>query len=154
MAHQPEAGLATVGVRPTSQRRAILESLVRMRSHPTAEELFAVVRRDRPNISLATVYKSLESLVAAGLVIKLGGGKGAVRYDGRTDSHYHARCSACGVVLDVEADSGFLAALQGLSLPLARLDRIRLEFHGVCRRCHAFEALASAPHPVTPGATV
>ncbi len=135
MTAELEASLATAGFRPTRQRRAVFETLVAMRSHPTAEEVFAVVRRDVPNISLATVYKALESLAAAGLALKLGCAEGSARYDARTDAHYHARCRACGLVMDVEADDRMLGALQLAIVPLARLDQIRLEFHGVCHRC-------------------
>jgi Fe2+ or Zn2+ uptake regulation protein len=54
-----------------------------------------------PDISLATVYKSLETLVGCGLAVKLTYGDGSARYDGRTDPHPHARCLTCGAVLDV-----------------------------------------------------
>ncbi len=54
-----------------------------------------------PGISLATVYKSLETLVGCGLAIKLSYSDGSARYDGRTDPHAHARCLVCGKVMDV-----------------------------------------------------
>ena len=136
MTAELEASLASAGFRPTRQRRAVFETLLAMRSHPTAEEVFAVVRRDVPNISLATVYKALESLASSGLAVKLGCAEGSARYDARTEAHYHARCRACGLVMDVEADDRIAAALQLANLPLARLDQVRLEFHGVCRRCY------------------
>jgi Fe2+ or Zn2+ uptake regulation protein len=138
--------LAGAGFRPTRQRRAVFETLVAMKTHPTAEEVFDVVRRGLPHISLATVYKALESLVAVGLALKLGCAESSARYDGRVDAHYHARCRRCGLVADVEADGELLSALRTLRQPLARLDRVRLEFLGLCENCHT-RALRSATRP-------
>jgi len=132
-----DSTLASAGFRPTRQRRAVFESLQAMRTHPTAEEVFSVVRRDLPHISLATVYKALESLAASGLALKLGCAEGSARYDARVDVHYHTRCRVCGHVADVEADGRILGALAGLPVPLAAVEQVRLEFHGLCARCHA-----------------
>jgi Fe2+ or Zn2+ uptake regulation protein len=132
-----DISLASAGFRPTRQRRAVFDSLTAMKTHPTAEEVFSVVRRDLPHISLATVYKALESLAAAGLALKLGCAEGSARYDARVDAHYHTRCRVCGGVADVEAGDRILGALRELPVPLAALEHVRLEFHGVCARCHA-----------------
>ncbi len=59
--------------------------------------------RSIPRISLATVYKSLEALVAIGVATKLTAGIGATRarYDARRDMHYHFRCLRTGTVHDL-----------------------------------------------------
>src|SRR5262249_5877219 len=69
--------------------------------HPTAEEVFQAVRRDIPNLSLATVYKTLDTLVASGLVAKLSDAAGTARYDARREDHYHLRCLRTGLVRDL-----------------------------------------------------
>src|SRR5205823_12963678 len=69
--------------------------------HPTAEQVFAAVRRRLPNISLATVYKALEALVDAGVAARIAGDPGPARYDGRSDAHYHLRCERTGQVRDL-----------------------------------------------------
>lgn len=132
-----EENLTTAGFRPTRQRRAVFECLLAMRNHPTAEEVFAAVRHELPHISLATVYKALESLAVAGMAFKLGGGEGSARYDARMDDHYHARCRSCSAVLDVEPTEAMGAALRTVRTPLCGVDRVRLEFVGVCDRCRA-----------------
>jgi Fe2+ or Zn2+ uptake regulation protein len=83
--------LEQAGWRYTRQRAAVYGYLRAAMRHPTAEEIFAAVRRDVPALSLATVYKALEALVDAGLVSKLGSGDGPCRYDCRRDLHYHFR---------------------------------------------------------------
>jgi Fur family peroxide stress response transcriptional regulator len=89
------------GWRCTRQRSAVHEYLCSVECHPTAEEVFAAVRRHIPNISLATVYKALEALVDARLAFKLTGGDGPARYDSRTDAHYHLCCLKSGRIIDL-----------------------------------------------------
>src|SRR5262245_2578171 len=79
----------------TRQRATVFEYLRRAHHHPTAEEVFVAVKRDLPKISLATVYKNLEALVACGAASKLLFGDSAARYEIRTDPHYHTRCLKC-----------------------------------------------------------
>jgi Fur family peroxide stress response transcriptional regulator len=89
------------GQRFTEQRAAVFRFLTGTDSHPSADEVFLAVRHELPGISLATVYKSLETLVGCGLAVKLTYSDGSARYDGRTDPHHHARCLSCGRVVDV-----------------------------------------------------
>jgi len=84
--------LENAGWRFTSQRAAVYDNLCAAHNHPTAEEIYAVVRRKLPKISLATVYKALEALVECRLAVKLTAADGPCRYDSRTDDHYHLHC--------------------------------------------------------------
>jgi len=93
--------LDEAGKRFTRQRAAVFEYLRSVESHPTAEEVYAAVRRDMPHISLATVYKSLEALVESHLATKLAYADGPARYDCRCDAHYHIRCLKTGQVRDL-----------------------------------------------------
>lgn len=130
------AALESSGQRFTEQRAAVFRFLASTDCHPSADEVFLAVRRDLPGISLATVYKSLETLVGCGLAVKLTYSDGSARYDGRTDPHHHARCLRCGRVVDI---SGHLADGEFESLR----DRAhgftvtgyRLELSGYCPDC-------------------
>jgi Fe2+ or Zn2+ uptake regulation protein len=93
--------LEGAGWRCTRQRAAVYDHLCAASTHPTAEQVFSSVRRDIPNISLATVYKALEALVDAGVAARLGDGSGPARYDGRSDAHYHFRCERTGEIIDL-----------------------------------------------------
>jgi Fe2+ or Zn2+ uptake regulation protein len=64
--------------------------------------VYAAVRRQIPNISLATVYKALEALVDAELATKLPDASGPARFDCRCDAHYHVRCLKTGQLRDLE----------------------------------------------------
>jgi len=93
--------LEEAGWRYTRQRAAVFAYLHASSGHPTAEQVFAAVRRHMPNISLATVYKALEALVDARLAHRIAGDHGPTRYDGRSEPHYHLRCERTGEVMDL-----------------------------------------------------
>jgi len=128
------AALEANGQRYTDQRAAVYRFLCCTTEHPTADEVFTAVRTQIADISLATVYKALETLVSCELALKLTYGDGSARYDARTDDHCHSRCLACGNVRDIpdqrvpslpkfEVGDGFEA--QGY----------RVEVVGLCRSC-------------------
>lgn len=96
--------LEAAGWRYTPQRQAVYDHLCRAEHHPTAEDVYQGVRGNIPNISLATVYKALETLVASGLAAKLTAGDGSARYDARPDHHYHLRCLRSGEVQDLPTE--------------------------------------------------
>lgn len=124
------------GQRFTEQRAAVFRFLSSTDEHPTADEVFLGVRQALPGISLATVYKSLETLVGCGLAVKLTYGDGSARYDGRTDPHHHARCVVCGTVRDIhghlpEAEvQGLIGETEGFMVT-----GYRLELSGYCGAC-------------------
>lgn len=123
------------GQRFTEQRAAVYRFLMGTDQHPSADDVFTSVRQVIPDISLATVYKSLETLVSCGLASKLTYGDGSARYDGRTDPHPHARCLACGAVLDLPGrlDAAAIASLG--NLPGFSVEGYRVEVVGVCASC-------------------
>ncbi len=109
------ARLEAFGLRCTPQRFAVYEQLAGSDGHPTAEEIYQGVRALMPRISLATVYKALEAMVAVGLAARLSpvAGDLAARYDARRDPHYHFRCLRTGAVHDLPTrfDPDLLARL-------------------------------------------
>jgi Fur family ferric uptake transcriptional regulator len=121
--------------RNTLQKRVILEEIKRMRNHPTAAELYEVVRRRVPRISLGTVYRNLEQLTQSGVIRKLSFSSAEARFDGDTERHYHVRCICCGRVDDVhDLPPGFA---QGRASELSgyKIVGVRLEFVGICAEC-------------------
>jgi len=112
----------------------VYDGVCDLNGHPTAEEIFGTVRREVPRISLATVYKALDSLVVAGLVQKVVT-DGSARYEARCDEHYHARCTQCGDVHDIDATSDLKRQLSSVPLNGFRAERAVIEFRGVCDHC-------------------
>ena len=128
--------LEDTGHRYTEQRAAVYRFLSGTTSHPDADQVFQAVRSRIPGISLATVYKSLETLVTCGLAMKLTYSDGSARYDARMEPHHHARCRSCGKVVDVP-DTGFGEELARLAEGLDGFTVLgyRLEFTGYCAAC-------------------
>jgi len=119
----------------TRQREIILDELQRVNTHPTAYEIFEMVKHKLPRISLGTVYRNLEVLSEAGLIRTMPVGKAPRRFDGMADSHYHLVCVRCGQVEDV--GQGMVAIKEnGLEKKSGyRLIGHRLKFLGLCPHC-------------------
>lgn len=128
--------LEVTGHRFTAQRAAVYRFLHGTTSHPTADEVFQSVRAQVSGISLATVYKSLETLVGCGLASKLAYSDGSARYDARTDHHHHARCVSCGRVQDVPGIFSMdEVACRHEGLRGFSITGYRLELTGYCDEC-------------------
>jgi len=127
-------------MRLTNQRRIILEELKSVKTHPTADELYGMVRQKMPRISLGTVYRNLEVLSSLGLVRKLENAAGQKRFDGDVSPHHHIRCETCGKVGDIfDAPD-----ISGIELEVStefRITGVSLEFSGVCPQCQAGQKL-------------
>lgn len=119
--------------RNTPQRHVVLEELRAMESHPTAAELFSVVRGKLPRISLGTVYRNLEVLYEDGLINKLELAGSETRFDGMTEPHLHIRCTSCGKVQDVMVPA--LQPQTPVELVGFQVQGCRTEYFGVCPDC-------------------
>ena len=88
------------GLRVTPQRVAIYDAILKLRSHPTADEIIAVIKKDQPHIATGTVYKVLDSLVENGLIVKVKTEKDIMRYDAITENHHHLYCAESNRIED------------------------------------------------------
>ena len=122
--------------RNTRQRQAILEALKRLTSHPTATELYEIVSRDLPRISLGTVYRNLELLAQDGRIQKLNVSEKEARYDGKSIAHTHVRCLQCNRVDDVHDLPDDLDASGIMILGGYEIIGHHLEFFGHCPACN------------------
>jgi len=127
--------------RMTRQRRVILEELGHLSTHPTADELYGIVRKRIPKISLGTVYRNLEMLAAAGTIRLVRTCGRQMRFDADLSDHIHAICVQCGKVIDMP---GAPPSVQPGSMGPAgsgfRQIATRTEIIGVCADCHGGEA--------------
>jgi Fe2+ or Zn2+ uptake regulation protein len=120
----------------TNQRKVILEELRKLTSHPTADELYEIVRKKLPQISLGTVYRNLEQMSQAGIIQKLELTGRQKRFDGNAEKHYHMRCKECGRVMDL--DNNKFTEIESLLtdvLSELKCHEFRLEFDGTCTKC-------------------
>lgn len=128
----------TASRRMTKQRQAIINMLATSGEHPTAEMIYAAVRRELPDISLGTVYRNLQLLVAEGRVHEIVLGRVGSRFDGNLRPHSHFFCQRCGAVYDVPAYHAEISSECLHDMP-GRLLNQRTDFFGVCQNCLAQE---------------
>ena len=124
------------GMRVTPQRVVLHRALRELDRHVTADELLDAVGDRLPNVSLPTIYATLDLLEELGMVRRVQRA-GTTLFDPRTDSHHHLVCTVCGSIedLDSDLDTGTLeraAAGHGLEP-----ERIEAVVHGRCARCRA-----------------
>ncbi|MBB6481577.1 Fur family transcriptional regulator [Spirochaeta isovalerica] len=125
-------------MRNTEQKSVILEVLQTHKDHPTADQLYSEVRERLPRISLGTVYRNLEKMSQAGVILKLELGGGQKRFDPTPTDHAHFRCVNCSSVEDLPED--FAIDLPDIS-SIDGTNRIvlgnTLEYYGYCEKCAA-----------------
>ena len=119
--------------RYSRQREAIRKQIADRGDHPTAETLYAELKADYPELSLATVYRNLSQLVEWGEVAKIDG-YGAARFDWIVEPHSHFFCRECGCVVDMpEADDklprDIAEQFDGV------IESSASNFFGLCREC-------------------
>ncbi len=123
----------------TSNTQAILEIVRAADNHPTAQEIYDAVRRTRPHIGLASVYRILRALVERGEIKEIGSSEESHRYDGHLARHDHAVCTNCGALIDLSTE---IALSREQLQAAARTAGIELESHevrlyGHCANCQA-----------------
>ena len=85
--------LSQAGLKITPQRIVVLEAVVELRNHPTAENVIDFIKTNHPNIATGTVYKTLETFVEKGLIKKVKTDRDIMRYDAMIEPHHHLYCS-------------------------------------------------------------
>jgi len=90
------------GLKITPQRVAIYEAVVKLKNHPTAENIIDYIKQNHPNVSVGTVYKVLDSLVENQLLKKVKSEKDIMRYDAIMQKHHHLYCSETDKIEDFE----------------------------------------------------
>jgi Fur family transcriptional regulator, peroxide stress response regulator len=127
------------GLSVTRQRLAIFEALAASREHPSAEDIHRTVRKRLPHLSLATVYKNLESLRDIGAVSDVNALHEHGRYEaalpgtGAGKPHHHLVCTSCRKVVDLHD-----VALDGLRVSDTlgfQVRALKVQVEGICPDC-------------------
>jgi Fur family ferric uptake transcriptional regulator len=122
-------------MRLTTQRQIILEELSKVKSHPTANEVYDMVRKRLPRIGLGTVYRNLELMAESGIILKLEVGATQKRFDATTELHYHIRCMDCGRVDDIELPVQHQINEAASENTSYQVFCHHIEFSGTCDQC-------------------
>jgi Fur family transcriptional regulator, stress-responsive regulator len=125
------------GQRVTSQRVVIARALRELDRHVSAEEVLGAVRDRLPNVSLPTVYATLELFRELGLVRRVSVAGSPALYDPRTEEHQHFVCRRCGAVADLDAPVDTGPALRAARRAGMAPEDAGLVVAGLCARCAA-----------------
>jgi len=127
----------TLGLKITPQRVAVYEVLLSREDHPTVEEVYEEVKRRYPFISLATVYRTVETLEELGLVKKVAYWGNSIRYDANIEDHHHLICVRCGAIRDIHIDTDWKPPkdIEGY-----KVEKYSLHIYGVCPSCQKKES--------------
>ena len=98
-------------LKATPQRLCVLKILSN-HAHPTIDELYEQIKTEYPSISLATVYKNLNTLINENLVVEVNSPNQKAKYDIYEHPHIHLVCSNCGNVQDINASDAQMITYQ------------------------------------------
>jgi Fur family transcriptional regulator, peroxide stress response regulator len=121
------------GLKVTPQRIAILEAIIKLNNHPTADNIIEYIRKNHPNISVATVYKVLDALVANELIKKVKTEKDIMRYDAIMENHHHIYCSDSDRIedyIDNELNELLDKYFEKKKIPEFKIEDIKLQIIG------------------------
>lgn len=128
------------GYKLTPQRRAIVDIIILNEgSHLTTEELYDLVKKECPEIGLATVYRTMQLLDELGVVSRMELDDGCNRYElvhpEENHQHHHLICNVCGKVTEVQGD-----LLENLEKEIEdkynfKIKNHSVKFYGICEEC-------------------
>lgn len=132
-------------MRNTRQKDIILQAVKAHGCHPSAEELYALLKPEHPRLSLATVYRNLNQFAELGELRRISISGEPMRFDGQMETHTHAICERCGCIIDL-FDDEFAKQLHAHIQKVQensffKVQSAELLYQGLCEDCAALESL-------------
>ena len=127
--------------RYSKQREVILSSLQNRKDHPTADMLYLDLKKELPDIGIATVYRNLAELCNEGTIQKVKTKtSGPDRFDGNIKPHVHLECETCKNVYDIFPDKDQYKDINEAMKKIAKMIKAEalgssILIHGVCQDC-------------------
>ena len=125
---------AEKGMRVTPQRIEIYKYVANSCEHPSAETIFEAVKKQMPNVSIDTVYRTLASLEELGIIFRVDNQLPKARFDADLTPHNHFLCIQCGEVYDIFPESYDLE-IPKESYTFGQVKDANLQVRGICNKC-------------------
>lgn len=125
--------LIQAGLKATHPRIVIYKTLLELEAHPTAERIYEAIHINNPSISLGTVYKNLDILLAKQLIKKVNSPEGSMRYDANLGIHHHIYCDNTQEIIDFEdneLNQLIENYLKNKNLQNLQVQSIQIQIHG------------------------
>jgi Fur family ferric uptake transcriptional regulator len=113
--------VAAKRLKKSDQRTAILDIMINKRGHLTVDEIRGLLKKQSPDIGIATIYRTMKLFSDAGIVKELNI-DGTARYEIITEGHHdHLVCTSCGMTVEItsatiEKEQDSIAAKHGFQL--------------------------------------
>lgn len=121
-----------------SRQRELIEATVKERNtHPTADDVYDILKPNNPNLSLGTVYRNLNQLAEHGLINKLYVPNDKDRFDGFINEHSHMICSNCNTIYDMDLDLLKQLKSSVYNKTGFELSTSKIVVNGICANCKA-----------------
>ena len=126
------SGVKPAMSRNTLQHQIIIDAVMNLANHPTAEDVYLHAVKKHPAISKATIYRNLAVAAENGEISSAGIFDGAMRFEHRKDEHFHFVCESCKALTDIPCFdlSENLNSLNDLTIK-----KIELTLRGLCGGC-------------------
>ena len=120
----------------TPQRTSVYHALMSAENHPSADDIFQIVKHQYPNITFDTVNRTLMTFTQIGLLTIVESYRGSRRFDPNFEDHHHMHCLKCGRIVDFTSDEfDQLKAPKKLMQKFATVISRRVIFNGICLEC-------------------
>ena len=123
------------GLRITPQRKMIYDELIKAKDHPSADALYRRVRKDLPNISFDTVYRTLLSFTQLGIATLVEGSGEQKRFEPNLHQHHHFRCIKCHTIFDFENKAYDEIPVPTQACKYGTIINKRVVLEGICSKC-------------------
>ena len=119
----------------SKQREAILEVLKSTSSHPTAERLYEMVKKQTKEITITTVYRNLRLLKNVGEISEIHMCNSTARFESRIDRHNHFYCEQCGKIIDLDNPVDTMIEARIAADTGIKVSTHQVIFKGLCNDC-------------------
>lgn len=125
--------LRQFSIKPSVQRSAVMNFLMKNHIHPTIDEIYLALHPTMPTLSKTTVYNTLDLFVEKGAVQALVIDGRNARYDVNISAHGHFMCKSCGKIYDVfDLDASMFKLPETTDF---KIDSVDVSYFGVCKSC-------------------
>lgn len=121
--------------RKSKQRERILELIQKSSEHPTAQNIYEILKNEIKSLSIGNVYRNIRILIEQGLIISRDFGDGIEHFDAMIQIHYHFICEKCKTVNDFTMTVQESITQNAQKISKHTITSHTIQFYGICEKC-------------------
>lgn len=127
--------LLSYQIKPSVQRIAIMDYLLKHHTHPSIDEIYMALCQDIPTLSKTTVYNTLKLFVEHGAARMLTIDERNACFDGDISVHAHFQCKVCGRITDIPLSAEEPDEIKHMKKEGFQIEEIHRYYKGICPEC-------------------